>query len=149
MASSYELQTLADGIWRIESIYADRAAAIADAQRLHGRAPTLSVRVVDNGEKSSPNLRAQARTVFEASPFVPVSGPNQGQVAPLSGRRRDEIERHNEEMRERRLFRQRILSGIRDQQKRWDEALRMLTWRAAAMAALAGAIVAVFALLLR
>ena len=149
MASSYELQTLVDGIWRIESIYADRAAAVANAQQLHARAPTLSVRVVDNGETSSPDLRARVRTVFEAEPYAPVSGPNQAQVAPLSGRRRAEIERHNEEMRERRLFRQRVVAGIQGQQKRMDEAMKMLTWRAAALAALAGAIVGGSALLLR
>jgi ElaB/YqjD/DUF883 family membrane-anchored ribosome-binding protein len=149
MANSFELQTLADGIWRIESIYGDRAAAIADAQRLHARAPTLSVRVVDNGETSSPDLRARVRTVFEAAPFVPVGVPNQAAAAPLSGRRRDEIERHNEEMRQRRLFRQRIVAKVQTQQKRLDDAVKMLTWRAAALAALAGLIVGGSALLLR
>ena len=148
MASYYELQTLGDGGWRIESIYTDRDFAIADAERLHAGAPTLGVRVVEIGRETASRQTARSQTVFEASPLVPVRGVDPVPVAPLSGRRRDEIERRNQEMRERRLFRQRIISRIRSEQRRLDEVLRMVTWRSAAIAAVAIIIVTVFARLL-
>ena len=140
MASVYVLQSQREGAWQIESVYADRAAAIADAEQLHARAPSLNVRVVEGGGNA-----AVARVHAEFSATVSAKGANWASVAPLSGRRRDEIERHNEETRARRLFRQYILSRIREEHKRWDETLRMLTWRSALVAALGVLVVPLFA----
>ena len=143
MASVFELQSLRDGAWQIESVYADGDAAVADAERLHARAPSLNVRVVESGGEA-----AAARLHAEFAASAPVKMPESAPVAPLSGRRRDEIERHNEETRARRLFRQHILSRIREEHKRWNETLRMLTWRSALVAALGVIVVTLFAYLL-
>jgi hypothetical protein len=148
MAATYELQSKGDAGWRLESVYTTLDPAIADARRLHEGAPALGVRVVERGGESSAGKLSLPRTVFEASPLAPSRYLEAAPAAPLSGRRRDEIERHNEEARERRLLRHRIVSRVREEHKRLDRTLRMLTWRSAAIAAIAIAVLTVAAKLL-
>lgn len=144
MAATFELQSKGDGGWRVESYYGASAPAVADARRLHAGAPTLAVRVVERGR----GRLSLPRTVFEAAAIAPAKDAKGAMVAPLSGRTHEEIERRNEEMRERRILRHRIGARLHEEHKRLDRTLRMLTWRSAAIAAAAAALSAVAAKLL-
>jgi hypothetical protein len=144
----YEVQVLIDGDWQIQSVTDDESSAISEATRLSA-GQSRQARVVE--EQFDENLKpTRTRTVFalahQGGPTAAAPPPTLATtVMRLTGRTKAEIERHNEEMREKRLERRRKLKALLDIQSEWSRWFLKVIWQACAF----GAVVVVWLFVVR
>jgi hypothetical protein len=137
--SVFEVQVLVEGAWRIRSVKDDEDSAISEARRL-SNVQMREVRVVED-QFDENRKRVRTRTVFalahQGGPAAPAPARRTlaARVMRLTGRSAAEIERHNEEMRERRLERSRRLKALLDVENEWSGWLLKLTFQACAFGA--------------